>query len=116
MAMMTTQSWSWLGFRRRSREGMDVAGRGRQPAVIQRAPGDPMERFIVEQLRTQGAGDRAYLVTTLTGWIARQERSMGGGVLDLVALPDALWREEAIRALARLEGDLIAAPVAGEER
>jgi hypothetical protein len=67
-----------------------------------------MEWFIVEQLRAGGAAGRAGLIATLTGWIARHERGMGGGVLDLIVCPDALWREEAERALARVAGDLIA--------
>jgi hypothetical protein len=39
------------------------------------------------------------------GWLARQERSIGGGVPDLAIFPDVLWREEAV-ALASEDGQI----------
>ena len=114
MALMAPQSWSWFGRRGRSREDAPADGGARLPATVLRAPADPLEQFVVEHLRKHGAGDRARMAAALTGWIARRERSMGGGALDLVVFPDAMWREEAQRALVRLEGDLFVAEVARE--
>jgi hypothetical protein len=114
MALMAPQSWSWFGRRGRSREEPSADGGAHLPATVLRAPGDPLEQFVVEHVRRHGLGDRGRLVAALTSWIARRERSIGGGALDLVVFPDAMWREEAQRALARLEGDLFA-EVAREE-
>lgn len=79
------------------------------PAALRRPPHDPLESFVAREIARQGALTHDELVSLVTGWIARQERSTGGA-LDLFLWSDDLWRDEARRTVARLEGDLIDPP------
>lgn len=66
---------------------------------------DPAERYARLYLAEHRPAGRADALRALRAWIARRERSAGGGANDLFAWDDGLWQDQAERVLCRVEAD-----------
>ena len=77
-------------------------------ADLPRAPRDAFERFVLDYLAAHAPVGRTQLLAAVTAWLGQRERSLAGGVGDLGVWGDGIWEDEALRRIARLDGDLIA--------
>lgn len=98
---------TWFGTARNGDQPHGGVERDLLFANPRRAPQDKLERFVLGYLTTHGPVSRGTLAGSVQEWLAGQERTLAAGSGDLGVWDTSLWRDEAWRAVARLEGELI---------